>query len=509
MGSSASAFSFLFQNSSSHFAFSPTIQLVKSPRSFEPIIRCCPSTLIMENQLGNSLQFSADGSPSSSQKTLHGKLSFFDLWSIGVASLIGAGIFVLTGIAAGQAGPALFLSFLIAGIVATLTALSFSELAAMYPNAGASYVYCREAFTCISPRLGEFVSVVVGWTLMTQYVIIGSAVWLGFGLYARYAYAGLSSRAWATILGLITTVLLYVGLRLSKHVINVLVFVKVFALAIFIVLGMASARLPSPVFQNPFFPFGFSGVVAAAAIVAFGQTHIDAICTLAEEAKNPRRDVPLATVTSIVTVVVFYTLVGWTSVRVLEWNLLPKLDAPLATAMRTALAAKSFLSWIAPAFIAAAGMAATATSGIGCLIGAPRVGLAMARHRRLPAFFAHVHSRFQSPSNATLILGLLGIALTWIGNIAVVASAGVFAALIVFVFVNFSVLILRYKKPHADRLFRIPLSLGGQPLPTLVALLGVVGELFYLTPRALLIGLGWLLTGVVVYFLNPRRGEMK
>jgi APA family basic amino acid/polyamine antiporter len=436
---------------------------------------------------------------------LSGKLTFFDLWSIGVASLVGAGIFVLTGIAAGPAGPALFLSFLIAGAVATLTALSFSELAAMYPNAGASYAYCREAFSLLSPGMGEFVSVVVGWTLMTQYIIIAAAVWLGFGLYARYAYARLSSSAWAVLLGLVTTLMLYLGLKLSKHFINVLVFVKLFALAVFIVLGLATAQNPPPISQSPFMPFGFAGVVAAAAIVAFGQTHISAICTLAEEAKNPRRDVPLATVTSIVTVVVVYTLVGWTIVRVADWNILPHLDAPLATAMRTALSTKSFFSALAPAFIAAAGMAATATAGIGCLIGAPRIGFAMARDGKLPRFFTAIHPRFGSPSTATALLGLLAVALTLIGNIKVVASAGVFAALFGFVFVNLSVLILRRKAPHRERPFRIPLSMAGQPLLTWAALLGVVWEICYLTPKAILIGLVWLLTGVAVYFLNSRR----
>jgi APA family basic amino acid/polyamine antiporter len=437
--------------------------------------------------------------------TLEGKLSFFDLWSIGVASLVGAGIFVLTGIAAGHAGPALFLGFLIAGIVATLTALSFSELAGMFPNAGASYVYCREAFSALSPRCGEFVSVVVGWTLMTQYIIIGAAVWLGFGLYARYVYTGLSSRAWAALLGILTTALLYLGLKLSKYVINVLVFIKLLALIVFIALGLFAARLPSPLSQTPFMPFGFAGVIAAAAIVAFGQTHIDAICTLAEEARNPRRDVPLATVTSILTVVLLYTLVGWTIVRVVDWSTLPGLDAPLATAMKAALSVKSLFAALAPGFIAAAGMAATATSGIGCLIGAPRVGLAMARDGRLPGFFAHIHPRFQSPSTATLILGLLGVGLTAIGNIAVVASAGVFAALTVFVFVNLSLLILRWKRSELDRPFRIPLSLAGWPVLTVIALVGVVGELFYLSPRAVLIGLGWLMTGVVVYWVNPNK----
>jgi basic amino acid/polyamine antiporter, APA family len=459
----------------------------------------------MRNGSVSPSQAAAHESSNAAGPGLSRRLSFFDLWSIGVASLIGAGIFVLTGIAAGQAGPALFLSFLIAGVVATLTALSFAELAALYPKAGASYVYCREAFTTLSPRVGEFVSVVVGWTLMTQYVIIGAAVWLGFGLYARFVYSGLSLRTWAALLGVLTTALLYLGLKLSKHVINVLVFVKILALAVFIVLGLTTARFASPLAQTPFMPLGWAGVVAAAAIVAFGQTHIDAICTLAEEARNPRRDVPLATVSSILTVVLLYTLVGWTSVRVVEWSLLPRLDAPLATAMRTALSAKSFFASIAPAFIALAGMAATATSGMGCLIGAPRVCLAMARDGRLPVFLARIHPRFHSPSVATLVLGVLGVGLTAIGNIAVVASAGVFAALIVFVFVNLSVLILRRKRPDQERPFRIPISVAGQPLLTCLALAGVIWELFYLSRRAILIGLLWLLTGVLAYFILRTR----
>jgi APA family basic amino acid/polyamine antiporter len=429
---------------------------------------------------------------------LSGQLTFFDLWSIGVASLVGAGIFVLTGVAAGHAGPALFLSFLIAGTIAILTALSFAELAGMFPNAGASYVYCREAFSTLSPRWGDFVSVIAGWTLTTQYVIVGSAVWLGFGLYARYVYAGFSTRLWAILIGLLTTFLLYFGLKLSRHLINGLVLVKLAALVVFIVLGMAAARMPSPLEQSPFLPYGVSGMLAAAALLAFGQTHIDAICMLAEEARNPRRDVPLATISAIVAVVLLYALVGWTSVRIVAWSVLPKIDAPLATAMHAVLSTHPFLTAFAPAFIAATGIAATATSGIGCLLGAPRVGLAMARDGKLPRVFATIHPRFQSPSNGTLLLGLTGVAFTLSGNLTVVASAGVFAALVVFVFVNLSVLILR--KPQTERPFRIPLSVAGLPIPCVLALLGVAGELFYLSPRAVLIGLAWLASGLVVYF---------
>ncbi|MDD5542966.1 MAG: amino acid permease [Acidobacteriia bacterium] len=453
------------------------------------------------------MRMNSPSSPGADSKEakLSGQLTFFDLWCIGVAALVGAGIFVLTGVAAGRAGPALFVSFLIAGVVALLTALSFAELAGMFPDAGASYVYCREAFSTFSPRWGDFVSIVAGWTLMTQYVIVGSAVWLGFGLYARYLYAGFSATTWAALIGLLTTFLLYFGLKLSKHVINTLVLLKVLALVLFVVLGIHAAIRPSPPAQIPFMPFGWTGVVAAAALLAFGQTHIDAICMLAEEARNPRRDVPLATITSVLAVVLLYTLVGWTSVRIVDWRVLPNLDAPLATAIKTLLSTKSLFAHLAPAFIAVVGIAATATSGIGCLLGAPRVGLAMARHHKLPRFFATVHPRFQSPTVGTILLGLLGTGFALTGNLSVVASAGVFAALVVFVFVNISVLILRHKRPTLTRPFRIPLSIAGQPLPCILALLGVLGELYYLSWHAILIGLGWLASGLIVYFFYRDR----
>ncbi|MGG1575176.1 APC family permease [Fictibacillus sp. NRS-1165] len=430
------------------------------------------------------------------QQNLKRSLSFLDLYSLGVAALIGTGIFVLTGIAAKPAGAGLFLSFLIAGGIAICTALSFAELSAMYPQAGASYVYCKKAFSTLGQGTGNLVASVVGWTLMTQYIVVGAAVWLGFGLYAQFFLPGLSVTFWAVILGVLTVTLLYLGISFSKSVINLLVIVKVFALLLFVVLGILHPQLAMPIHQTPFLPQGFGGLMAAAAIIAFGQIHIDAITTVAEEAKNPYRDIPRATVWAIATVVVLYALVGWVSVTLVPTDVLPTLKAPLASALNVVTS-----GW-ASSFVAAAGIAATITSGLGCMIGGPRVGLAMAREGQLWSSFGKIHTKFKSPSTATLITGAFAILLTLTGNLSLVASAGVFTALMVFIAVNVAVIILRYKEKHTKRPFKIP---GGLLFPIL-GIAGTIVELFYLDPKAILMGAAWMVTGIIVYFFFKKAG---
>lgn len=433
-----------------------------------------------------------------SEEKLGRTLTFIDLLSLGVASLIGTGIFVLSGIAAGPAGPALFLSFVIAGAIAILTALSYAELASMYPAAGASYVYCQKAFSTLNVKFGQFVSAVIGWTLMTQYIAVGAAVWLGFGLYATYFLPQLSVTTWGIIIGILTTTLLYRGMGVSKNVIDVLTIFKVLAVLLFIVIGFAHPILPIPIYQKPFLPNGLNGLLAGAAIIAFGQIHIDTVTTVAEEAINPH-DVPKATVWSIALVAVLYALVGWVIVTIVPATKLPTLKAPLASALQI------ITSGWAATFVAAAGVAATITAGLGCMIGGPRVGLAMAREGQLWSAFSHIHPKYKSPTTATLFGGIFALALTLTGNLALVASAGVFTALIIFIVVNMSVIILRYTRKDEQRRFKIPLGLC---MPV-IAIIGIIIEMRSLNIQAIKWGSMWLLTGVVVYFFFRKKSQAK
>ncbi len=429
------------------------------------------------------------------EQKLARSMTFLDLFSLGVAALIGTGIFVLTGIAAEPAGPALFLSFGIAGVIAIFTALSYAELSSMYPAAGASYVYCNKAFSTLNDNFGQFVSAIVGWTLMTQYIAVGAAVWLGFGLYARFFLPQLSITTWGVILGIITIAILYRGMNVSKNVINFLTVFKVMALVLFVGIGFDHPQLPMPIYQKPFLPHGLAGLIGAAAIIAFGQIHIDAITTCAEEAINPHKDVPRATVWSIAVVVILYALVGWVVVTLVPSTVLPTLKAPLASALQVVTS-----GWAA-SFVAAAGVAATITSGLGCMIGGPRVGLAMAREGQLWSAFGNIHPKYKSPGTATLVSGIFAIGLTLTGNLGLVASAGVFTALIVFIAVNISVVILRYTRKAEQRSFRMPFGIC---IPVL-AIIGIIIEMSFLSPTSILWGGLWFLTGVVVYFFFRKK----
>ena len=436
-------------------------------------------------------------------------LGLWQLTSIGLGGIIGVGIFVLAGQqAAANAGPAVALAFIIAGVASAAAALCYAEFAGMIPVTGSAYTYGYAV-------LGEFAAWLIGWDLLLEYALIVAAVasgWsgylqkileavgLGLPVWAQGAYGTGEGRYFnviAAIVAMAIAVLLTMRTELGARINTVVVFIKILGVALIIGVGVFYI---DPANWVPFIPerivdadgkghFGFNGVVTAAAVVFFAVFGYDTLTTAAEEAKNPQRDLPRAILLSLGISMVLYLTISLVLTGVAHYSTLGN-DAPVANAF-SALG----LTWVSIA------ISVTAVTGIisvvfAFMLGAARIWYALARDGLLPAWFAKPHPKYGTPYRPTLLLGVLtGLAAGAfpIGELAEMVNIGVLAAFIV---ICASVLMLRVRRPELPRAFRTPWV-------PLVPILGIGFSIWLISGLPLhtyeRFGI-WLLLGLIVYF---------
>ncbi len=431
-------------------------------------------------------------------------LSWWHLIALGVGAIIGTGIYTLIGVGAGMAGPAVIISFAVAGVVCACTALAYAEVATLIPASGSSYTYSYVA-------LGEVIAWVVGWSLILEYSLVVSAVavgWSGYavsflnsvGLQVPAAFAagphagGILNVPAVVITGLVTT-LMAVGARESATFNAVLVVIKIIALIIF-----AAVALPHFDAANfhPFAPFGFAahkvgdaqqGVMAAAAIIFFAFYGFDAISTAAEEAKNPGRDLPIGIIGSMVVCTVIYIVVAAAAIGAMPVADFAKSTEPLALIVRNLAGDKL------AAVIAAAAVIALPTVLLGFLYGQTRIFFVMARDGFLPMSLAKVNPKTGTPARITIITGVLVGALAGfvpLDEIAALANAG---TLLAFVAVGVCLLVLRKTAADQPRIYRTPLAWVVAP----VGILGCTYLFFSLSEKTRIFFLVWNIVGLVWY----------
>jgi APA family basic amino acid/polyamine antiporter len=427
-------------------------------------------------------------------------LSWPHLIFLGVGAIVGTGILVLIGTAAGKAGPAMMLSFVIAGIICAAAALAYAEVATMIPASGSAYTYSYVVF-------GELIAWFVGWSLILEYSLVVSAVSVGWSGYFSPLVGIPQSLATAPLLGgvfnfpavfIIAVVagLLIYGTRESATLNSVLVAIKMLALAMFVVVALAAFNADH---FHPFMPYGFAksgppgseaGVMAAAAIIFFAFYGFDAIATAAEEAKNPGRDLSIGIVGSMVLCVLIYMAVAAAAIGAEPYQRFASSTEPLALILRD----------IGQPF-AAKILALSASIGMPTVIlaffyGQSRIFLSMSRDGLLPTRLARLSSR-RTPVRITLftavVVGLLA-GLVPLNDLVALANAGTLTA---FIAVCAAMLTMRRREPSAKRLFRTP-------LPWVTGTIGILGcaYLFYSLPTYtqewFLI---WNGVGLVIYFL--------
>jgi len=454
-------------------------------------------------------------------RALKRSLSAWDLTLLGIGAIIGTGIFVLTGTAAAnQAGPAIVLSYLAAGLACGFAALCYAEFASMVPIAGSAYTYAYAS-------LGEVVAWLIGWDLILEYAVGSMTVAIGWSGYMQRLLAGagielplaLSAappigiiNLPAVIIVLIMMILLVIGIRESARFNAAMVAIKGAVVLFFIAIGFSWVE---PANWTPFLPYGTAGALSAAAVVFFGYIGFDAVSTTAEEAKNPRRDLPIGIIASLVICTLLYLLVsgilaGIVPVTHYRANVdalpgVPRVDdagvnaflnAPIAFALD--LIGQGWAS-----FLISAGAVAGITSVLlVMLMSQPRIFFAMSRDGLLPRGVSKVHPKFGTPYITTIITCVIVSIVAGLTQIQVVGEMTSIGTLFAFMVVSAAVIVLRFKRPEADRPFRVP---GG---PFVIPLLGILSSLalmLFLPVITWVRFLVWLDIGVFIYWFYGRR----
>jgi APA family basic amino acid/polyamine antiporter len=440
-------------------------------------------------------------------KALRRSLTAWDLTLLGIGAIIGTGIFVLTGIAAAnQAGPAIVLSYTVAGLACAFAALCYAEFASMLPIAGSAYTYAYAT-------LGEVFAWMIGWDLILEYAVGSMTVAIGWSGYFQRILAGFGIvlPAWMTaapgaapgslinlpamIIVLLIMVLLVVGIRESARFNAAMVAIKIAAVLFFLVAGIWYVQ---PDNWTPFMPYAWSGVMTGAAVVFFAYIGFDAVSTTAEEAQNPRRDLPIGIIASLVICTVLYVAVSAVLtgiVPVVEYRQDAQfLNAPVAYAL-------SVINQDWAAGLVSAGAVAGITSVLlVMLMSQPRIFFAMSRDGLLPQGVSKVHPRFHTPYITTIITCVIVSIFAALVPIQVVGEMTSIGTLFAFVVVCLAVMVLRVTRPDAHRPFRAP---GGPIIPVL----GVLSCLYLMVSLSVMTWvrlLVWLDIGMLIYWFYGR-----
>jgi APA family basic amino acid/polyamine antiporter len=461
------------------------------------------------------------------EHALRKSLSALDLTVFGVGVVIGTGIFVLTGAAAkNTAGPAVALSFVVAGVVCALAALCYAEFASTVPVAGSAYTFSYAS-------LGEFPAWIIGWDLVLE-LALGTAVvavgWSGYihslldnagwhlpeALSGRDGAHGFGFDILAAALVLVLTAILVLGMKLSARVTSVVVAIKVAVVLVVIVAGAffikgdnykpfipkaqaveAGGNLKAPLIQLMFdwapSNFGVMGIFTAASVVFFAFIGFDVVATAAEETRNPKRDVPRGILGSLVICTTLYVLVAVVVTGMQKYSSL-SIDAPLADAFKA-----TGHPWFAGLISFGAAIGLTTVCMI-LLLGQSRVFFAMSRDGLLPRFFSHVHPRFRTPYRPTILLGVVIAIVSGFTSLSELAELVNIGTLFAFIVVAIGVVILRNKRPDLPRSFRTPLV----PALPIVSVLASLWLMLNLPAETWLRFAIWMAIGFAVYFFYGR-----
>jgi basic amino acid/polyamine antiporter, APA family len=417
--------------------------------------------------------------------------------SVSIGAIIGTGIFVLIGVASGLSGPAVVLSFVIAGVVVTLTALSAAELASFIHEAGGSYIYTAKAF-------GPFFGFIVGWMQSFDYIIGASAVAIGFAAYFTYFVGIPASTTNLVIIGCILPIALTLvnlrGLREAAGTNNVLVVLKIIALIIFIAVGayFLFSHGASGNYQ-PFFPTGISGVLSGAAIIFFAYVGVNTITTMAEEVKDPARTLPRAILIAMTVTTALYLGVSLVSVGLVNWKVLATSSAPLEAAL--VMATQNFFIL---KYIALSALFATTSVVLSSIFGGSRMLFAMARQNVIPKQFARISGN-GVPVYTVVISGIVMSAIVILSraNLNALASIFNFGTLLTYGFINLSLIELRRIEATVERPFRVP----GYPVTPVLGVASCVMLSFYLNVNALIAAGTWIGIGILLYAIRQGRAR--
>lgn len=479
------------------------------------------------------------------------------LTALGIGAVIGSGIFTVIGVAIGGnpaalaswsdspvidlilhhgaiagrpgAGPALAISLVLVAIVCALTGLCYAELASMIPIAGSAYTYTYAT-------LGELVAWVIGWDLILEYAFSNMSVSVGFAAHVvalldwmglhispkwlspAYLPLGLQdlqghdiyTPGWhagfnipAFLIVLLLTVVLVRGIRESARTNNIMVLVKIAAILLFVFFGLSFIH---PANYTPFSPNGWSGILAGGSIIFFTYIGFDSISTASEECKDPRRDVPIGIIATLVICTILYIGVAAVLTGLVPWQSVAGDGAPVVNALKkVAMTAPGGhrLHWVRLGVLIGA-LVGMISSILVFQLGQARVWFAMSRDRLLPDVFSRVHPRFRTPAFATWVAGILVAIPAGLFDVGTFAEMSNIGTLFAFVLVSIGVIVLRVKQPERPRGFRVPFG----PIIPVLSVFFCILLMAGLPAKTWIRFFVWLIIGLVVYiFYSRKRSE--
>lgn len=453
------------------------------------------------------------------EHSLKRALGALNLVTLGIGAIIGAGIFVITGQAAAQfAGPAIVISFVLAGIACAFAGLCYSEFASMIPIAGSAYTYSYAT-------LGELVAWIIGWDLILEYAFGAATVAVGWSghLRAFLQDIGMNLPAMPTsnfvlfgtpvhlkydyigflIIAVITTILV-IGIKESANFTTAIVILKVAVVCMFIALATAflMSHAWKPNYWHPFIPantgergiFGWSGILRGAGVVFFAYIGFDAVSTAAQEAKNPKKDMPIGILVSLVVCTVLYILVSGLLTHLVPYS---QLNVPDPVVIGIRVTGHQWATFL----VELGALAGLATVMLVMLLGQSRVFYSMSRDGLLWPWASKIHSRFRTPYVTSIVVGFFVAILATLIPLNVLDEMTSVGTLLAFVLVSAGVIVMRRTHPEVNRPFRTPWV----PLVPILSIIFSSVLIVSLSKWTLYRLAGWLVIGLVIYFTYSRK----
>lgn len=408
-------------------------------------------------------------------------LNLFDATALAIGAIVGAGIFVISGVAAGLAGPAVILAIIIAGIVSSFTAYSFVRLASRFVEEGGPYVYAKNT-------ISRFAGFITGWLWLFANIVAGATVSLGLASYVVSLFPIIPLIPIAISSILVLAVLNVVGIKQSSIFNAVLVVLKLLALALFVIIGFSHLNFS---LYEPFSPNGIKGVLSSAALIFFAYTGFGRPSTASEEIKDPKHTIPRSIVLALVLSSIVYILVGIVSTGLIPYQKVANSGSPITDAIEYGIK----IYWL-KIFVSFAAIVATVSVLLTTIIGVSRVSFAMARDSLLPKFFSKMHKKFSTPYLAILITGIVMATLPLFGNLQQTANVTNFGSLLVYGIVNFTAAVIIVKDPQKLRRYLVIIPVLG--------LVSCAALLYFLTPTSWMIGMIWIGIGCIYYVILKR-----
>ncbi|MEM5871238.1 MAG: amino acid permease [Candidatus Aenigmatarchaeota archaeon] len=421
------------------------------------------------------------------QPKLKREINLWQATFIGIGLILGAGIYVLIGKAASIAGNGVWLSFALSSLIAIFTGLSYAELSSIFPKAGAEYVYTKHAF-------GNKIAFVIGWLIVISGFVFSATVAFGFAGYFERLF-GAPYQLTAFILILLLSFLVFYGIKESVWFGVIATLIEMCGLFIVIFLGIPYLG-KIDYFEIP----DVSNVFTAAALVFFAYIGFEQISRLSEETKNPKVNIHRATILSIVITTIIYILVSISAVSIVDWRILGSSNAPLAEISSKTLGTNGFL------LLSVIALFATANTVLFMMVSTSRMIYGIGKSFSSNNIFARVHSKTRTPWVATIVTTVFSALSLSFGKIETVANITNFLIFFVFIFINISVIKLRFSIKKEEHHFRIPLNIGKIPIIPILGIISCIMLMAYVNLEVIIYSCVLIFFGFLIIEILERKG---